>query len=89
MKVRNRFYVAATTVTLESEQAQPNVEGQIKLSVSPTDRSGKWTRNTLAAAIEHGEALLAADASKDHVAIVKIVKIVRRPKPKFIVEDVK
>ena len=104
MKVRNRFYVAAPHVTTESEQAQANTPDVVKLSEPVLDserqtsfggrqrgghHDGKWTRKDLAAAIAHGEAILAAQPSRDHVAIVKIVKIVRRPKPKFVVEDVK
>lgn len=89
MKVRNKFYVAAPSVTTESEQAQDNIEKNVHLATSPNDRSGKWTRKDLAAAIAHAQQVLEADPTKDHVAVVKIVKIVRRPKPKYIVEDVK
>jgi hypothetical protein len=89
VRIRNKFYVAAPSVTTHSEQDQDNIEKNVHLSTSPNDRSGKWTRKDLAAAIEHAQTMLEADPSKDHVAIVKIVKLVRRPKPKFIVEDVK
>lgn len=47
-----------------------------------------WSKPTLAAAIEHAEELLERDG-RDVYYVVKIVKRVRRPKPKAIVEDVK
>lgn len=89
MKVRNRFYVAAPSVTTSSEQAQDNLEGKVRLSVSPNDRNGKWTRKTLAAAISHAETMLEQDPSKDHIAIVQIVRVVRRKKAPVVVEVVK
>lgn len=49
---------------------------------------GLWTRKSLEDAVAHGESMLVADPTLEHVAIVKIVKLVRRPKPKFIVENV-
>jgi hypothetical protein len=89
VRVRNKFYVAAPSVTTHSEQDQDNTEKTVHLAVSSGDRSGKWTRKDLAAAVAHAQQVLEADPSKDHVAVVKIVKIIRRPKPKYIVEDVK
>lgn len=103
VKIRNRFYLAAPHVTSASEQAQDNTPDKVALS-TPIVRSsgesfggrqtgrhnpGKWTRKDLKAAIAHAEEVLAAQPERDHVAVVRIVKIVRRPKPKFVVEDVK
>ena len=51
-----------------------------------------WARKTEAEAIEHARQILASEPEKSHVAIVKIIKIVRRrppTKPEIIVEDVK
>lgn len=89
VKIRNRFYIASPAVTTHSEQGQDNTVDKVHLSTSPLDHSGKWTRKDLKDTIAHAETMLAANAKLEHVAIVKIVKIVRRPKPKFIVEDVK
>lgn len=90
VKIRNKFYVASPNVTTLNEQQLDHVHGgNVRLATKPTDRSGYWTRKTIADAIAHGEQMLAEDPSLEHVAIVKIVKVVRRPKPKFIVEDVK
>jgi hypothetical protein len=90
MKVRNRFYVAAPSVTTESEQAQDNIPGKgVRLSVSPNDRGGRWTRKNLADAIKHAEEVLDQDPNKDHVAIVRIVRVVRRKKAPVVVEVIK
>lgn len=91
VKIRNRFYVAADRVATASEQGQDNIKKNVAFAgVDPQSRvHGKWTRKTLADAVEHAHDILENDPTKDHVAIVKIVKLVRRPKPKFIVEDVR
>lgn len=87
-KIRNKFYVAAKSVTTPYEQDQANVKG-VSLSVTPHDGSGRWTRNTLQDAVRHAEEVLAKASDLDFVTVVKIVKIVRRVKPKFVIEDVK
>lgn len=89
MKIRNRFYVAAPSVTTEREQAQDNTEKNVHLAVSSGDRSGKWTRKDLKAAIAHAEQILELEPSKDHVAVVQIVRVVRRKKAPVVVEVVK
>lgn len=89
MKVRNRFYVAATSVTSNSEQAQDNTSDKVHLAVSSGDRHGKWTRKNLKDAIKHAEDLLELEPSKDHVAIVQIVRVVRRKKAPVVVEVVR
>ncbi len=88
MKVRNKFYVAAPTVTSHSEQNQINDPKHVRLSMSPLDRGGKWTRKDLASAVEHARRILNDDPNKDHVAVVQIVKIVRRQVAPVIVENV-
>ncbi len=90
VKVRNRFYVAAPSVTTESEQAQDNIAGKgVRLSMSPNDRGGRWTRKNLNDAIAHAEHILENDPSKDHVAVVRIVRVVRRKKAPVVVEVIK
>lgn len=91
VKIRNRFYVAADRVATASEQGQDNIKKNVAFAGVDTQSRvhGKWTRKTLADAVEHAHDILENDPTKDHVAIVKIVKLVRRPKPKFIVEDVR
>jgi hypothetical protein len=88
MKVRNRFYVAAPSVTSASEQDQVN-SNPAMLAVSPNDRCRSWTRSTLKDAVEHARKVLEQDPSKDHVAIVQIVRVVRRQKAPVVVEVVK
>lgn len=89
-KVRNPYYVAAPSVTTTREQDQVNDPKQgVSLSVATHDRSGRWTRPTVNAAIEHAEELLRTDQTLEHVAIVKIVRVVRRKKTPVTVEVVK
>lgn len=88
-KVRNRFYVAAPSVTTASEQDQDNIPKNVALAVSSGDRSGKWTRKTVADAIAHAEKILEVNPTQDHVAISQIVKIVRRKRAPIVVENVR
>lgn len=87
-KVRNKFYVAAPNVTTNSEQDQIN-DDTVRLSTDSGDRNGKWTRPTLPAAIAHAETILEKEPNRDHVAIVQIVRIVRRKKLPAVVEVVR
>ena len=79
MKVRNKFYVATDKVTTDLEQQDR------KTDPFPTAR---WTKPTLEDAIEHAEAILEKEPRREHVAIVRIVRIVRRKKAPLIVEKV-
>lgn len=93
VKIRNRFYVAAEKVTSASEQDQVNDPTKVHLADgmkrTPLQQSGKWTRPTLKAAIAHAEQILEANPTQDHVAIVQIVRTVRRKKAPLVVETVK
>lgn len=51
-------------------------------------RNGVWAKETLAEAIEHARAILAAEPDKSEVFIVEVVKVVKRPKIAIEVEDV-
>ena len=86
-KVHNRFYVASDKMTSEMEQASPNTES--KQSKDYTGRHNRWAKNTVAQAIDHARELLEKDPAREHVAIVKVIKLVRRKKMPIIVEDVK
>lgn len=89
VKIRNRFYVAAPSVTSPSEQSQDNTAKNVHLATRPSDRSGKWTRKDLKDAIAHAEQILEDDPSKEHVAVVRIVRVVRRKKMPAVVEVIK
>jgi hypothetical protein len=91
VKIRNKYYVAADRVTTHSEQDQDNVDGKVAFAgVTSQSRSyGKWTRKDLSAAIAHAEQVLEADPAKEHVAIVKIIRVVRRKKAPLVVEVIK
>jgi hypothetical protein len=78
VKIRNRFYVAAPAVTTHTEQDQAN-----------TERSARWTHPTLKAALAHAETILEENPNKDHVAVVQIVRVVRRKKAPVVVEVVR
>lgn len=89
-KVRNPYYVAAPSVTTAREQDDVNDPKQgVQLSVSTGDRTGRWTRPTVEAAVEHATQLLDQNPTLEHVAIVKIVRVVRRKKTPVTVEVVK
>lgn len=51
--------------------------------------TGKWTRKTLDDAVNMAEQMLEAQPERDHVAIVQIVRIVRRKKAPITVEVVR
>ena len=87
-KVNNAYYVASPSVTTAREQDQKNDGKNGRLAVHSSD-GGKWTRPTLNAAIEHANEMLDKDPSLEHVAITKIVRIVRRRKLPNVVEVVK
>lgn len=93
MKVRNKFYVAAPSVTAEHEQAEPNLEGKVPLAGGPLPKGlinrPRWTRHTLADALKHAEQMLEADPKLEHVAVTQIVRVVRRKKAPVVVEVVK
>lgn len=105
MKIRNRFYIASPHVTSEGEQAQDNLPDKVTLAeavkVGGEDAAytvprqtgrysrGKWTRKNLADAIKTAEGILETQPDRDHVAIVRIVRIVRRKKQPVVVEVVK
>lgn len=90
VKVRNRFYVAAPSVTTASEQDQVNTSDKVHLMTQPNEpQSGKWTRHTLKDALAQAEKILEANPKQDHVAIVQIVRIVRRKKQPLVVETIR
>ena len=89
VKIRNRFYVASPSVTARSEQDQDNVEKNVAFALSSGDRSGKWTRKTLADAVKHAEWMIGNDPNLDHVAVVQIVRLIRRKKAPIEVEVIK
>lgn len=98
VKIRNKYYVAAAHVTSDGEQAQDNTAKNVALSVprvnpphtggSAAHHEGKWTRRDLKDAIKHAEQILEAQPNRDHVTIVKIVRVVRRKKAPVVVEVV-
>jgi len=87
-KVRNRFYVASPNVTRDAEQHQLNVPGAVPLA-SDHHSSGRWTRPTLEAALNHAREILDTDPNLDHVAVVQIVRVVRRQEMPVTIEVVK
>lgn len=87
-KVLNKFYVASPTVTTQEEQGQLNDPKTVRLAGPHSVHGGKWTRKDVAGAIEHARIILADNPAQDHVAIVKIVKIVRRKEAPITVENV-
>lgn len=89
VKIRNKFYVAAPSVTNHSEQDQNNVAPAVRLARSNHDPSSKWTRHTLKDAITHAEQMLEDNPKMEHVAVVQIVRMVRRKKQPVIVETVR
>lgn len=90
VKVRNRFYVAAPSVTTAAEQDYVNTENLVSLQTLPNEPgNGKWTRHLLKDTIEQAEKILEANPKQDHVAIVQIVRIVRRKKMPLVVETVR
>lgn len=88
VKIRNRFYVASPSVTKDLEQAQDNLPDQTDLATHHQG-AGKWTRKKLADVVAQAEVILAQDPQKDHVAIVQIVRVVRRKVAPIIVEVVR
>jgi hypothetical protein len=90
-KVNNPYYVASPNVTTPREQDQKNIAAGTGTAclATPSNPNGRWTRPTVDAAIEHANEMLAKDPSLEHVAIVKIVRVVRRPKIKNVVEVIK
>lgn len=90
MRVRNKFYVAAPAVTSHAEQDQVNDKDKVALAVSHQGGTGaKWTRPSLKDALLHAEQILEGNPKQDHVAIVQIVRIVRRKKQPIVVETVR
>lgn len=51
--------------------------------------TNNWAKETEAEVIEHARELLNADSTRDHVAIVRIIKIVQRKQPEITVKVVK
>jgi hypothetical protein len=82
-KVRNKFYVAADSVTRHSEQGQDNA-----YAAGQTSGARPWTKKSLDDAIKQAGDILEAEPSRDHVAIVRIIRIVRRKKSPLVVEKV-
>lgn len=83
-KVVNRFYVAASNVTTLAEQGQVN-EGH---STQKPFGDRRWTKAKLEDAVAHATEVLDAEPGRDHVAIVRIVVVVRRKKTPVVVEKV-
>lgn len=88
VKVNNKFYCASPNVTREKEQKQKNDGKNGTLAIRATD-GGRWTRPTLEAAVEHAREQLRQNPELDHVAVVQIVRVVRRAELPLIVETVK
>lgn len=94
-KVLNRFYVASDKMISEAEQSTPNM-GEQTVRVEyyyergcSRPRHTRWAKHDLKQAIEHAREILDNDPSKNEVAIVRIVKMVRRKATPVIVEDVR
>lgn len=79
--VRNRFYVAADRMLSESEQGTDNT--------IPQSHGCRWSKKTLAQAIAHAEEILDKEPAKETVAIVQIVRVVRRKRAPVVVEVVR
>lgn len=69
----NKFYVAAEHISNSIQNGE----------------NADWTHEQLAGAITHAETILEKSPHRQIVVIAKIIRVVRRPKPKFIVEEVK
>lgn len=90
-KVLNRFYVASDKMISEAEQGTVNT-GEQRVShdgYNDRPRHTRWAKRDLAQAIDHARQILDNDPSKHEVAIVRIVKMVRRKATPVIVEDVR
>lgn len=82
-KIRFKYYVASPNVTTALEQAERTKD--TKLAVQSRE-SGRWTRATAAECIAQATEMLEKDPSLEHVAVVKIVRVVRRKKLPVTVE---
>jgi len=98
-KVLNRFYVASDKMLSEAEQGSVNAGPQHSANEyydgggfergRSRPRHTRWAKRDLSQAIDHAREILDNDPSKAEVAIVRIVKMVRRKATPIIVEDVK
>lgn len=79
-KIRNRFYVASSGVIAHAEQGQDS-----HCCTMPS----RWTKKTLKEAIAHAEQILDSDPKRDHVAVVQIIRMVRRGKTPNVIEVIK
>lgn len=83
-KVVNPYYCAHPNVLADKEQGDQRNE----LAVGPNDR-GAWTRPSLKDALDHAQQQLDNDPSLEQVAVVRIVKLVRRKRLPHTIEDVR
>jgi len=98
-KVLNRFYVASDKMLSEAEQGSVNAGPQHSANEyydgggfergRSRPRHTRWAKRDLSQAIDHARDILDNDPSKSEVAIVRIVKMVRRKATPIVVEDVK
>lgn len=87
VKIRNKYYVAADKVTAPFEQGQDNVAPGVTLAHPKNySTSAHWTRKDLKGAIDHAKQILENNPNQEHVAIVKIIRVVRREKTPLVVE---
>lgn len=90
-KVLNRFYVASDKMMSQAEQGTVNEGPQRAKDIfgADTRRHARWAKRDLKTAIDHAREILEQDPNRQEVAVVRIVKVVRRKPMPIIVEDVK
>lgn len=93
MKIKNRFYLGAPSMFSKFEQDASNTGQterplQLALDGFVPGKSGRWTRPTLAAAVQHAENILNENTELESVVIVQAVRIVRRKRSPIVVEKV-
>lgn len=92
-KVLNRFYVASDKMMSQEEQGTVNTGEPTRERYDGYERQAprhrRWAKRDLSQAIDHAREILEQNPSKQEVAIVRIVKVVRRKAMPIIVEDVR
>jgi hypothetical protein len=88
VKIRNKYYVASPSVTTAREQGQDNKAPAVSLATHHVgaESGGRWTRKDLADCITQATEQLEKNPGLEHVAIVRIVRVVRRKKQPVVVE---
>lgn len=85
MKINNRFYVAAQRMLTALEQSS----ARKTRAIMGGPQNFPWSVSTLEGATDHAKELLTADPNLEQVAIVKIIRVVRRETPPIVVEDLR